>query len=818
MIGTSVSHYRVTAKLAEGGMGEVYVGFDEALARRVALKAIRKERRLSAEARSRFLREARVLSHLDHPHICRVFDYVAGEDLDFIVLELVEGRSLREALSAEAPPSEPLRVAEELLEVLVAAHASGIVHRDLKPENVMLDTAGCVKVLDFGLARVADTPGPRPASTAAPSPAAAPPDLVEAETLDGPTEARAPLAADPRMGGSLTAYGAITGTLAYMSPEQARGETATTASDLYSLGIVLQELFTGRRAYPPELRGPDLLRSVAGGETLPVTGVSRDLTALLERLKALARLRWIRDAPKRRLRRLAAAAVLAAVALGTLKYTLDLRRERALAVAAREEAERRRGQAEDLVQFMLGDLRARLEPVGRLDALDGVAAKALDYFASIEDHELSEADRFRRARALTQIGEVRIAQGDLAAADRSLREAHALARDLVDRQPQSGERLMGLGAIEFWIGNVHWLQGDLAAAEARFQSYLDVAQRLVRLDGANPEWRLELSHAHSNLGTVQEARGNIEAALEHFRLTVETRRELVRSDPGASHWQKDLADSLSWLGEALLAAGDLAAARDQYQAGQEVLESLLAAEPENTQYLYVLGIAHNKIGSTLESLGSLDEALRHFEQSLAIHRRLEELDPANADWRREVAVDHQRLGLATVPREPALALRHLKLGARALARLLRDDVSNDERRLDLVRAHRDVGRGLLASDEAEKAVDEERKALAVLPPATPAEADERRRRILQAEILVVLGEALSATAQPAEARAAWEQAASALMPLAARSRDPRLLAPLAHALLRLGRRDDARVPVEQLRASGYRRWDLDRILSQQPSG
>jgi len=174
-------------------------------------------------------------------------------------------------------------------------------------------------------------------------------------------------------------------------------------------------------------------------------------------------------------------------------------------------------------------------PPGR-NALDGVAAKALDYFASIGDQELAAGDRFRR----------------------SLHEAHVLARDLVVRQPGNGEWLMGLGAIEFWIGNVHWLQGDLAGAEQRFEAYLDVAQRLVRIDGANPEWRLELSHAHSNLGSVQEARGNVDAAIEHFRLTVDARRELVRADP--TRGQQDLADSLSWLGEALFGAGDLAGA------------------------------------------------------------------------------------------------------------------------------------------------------------------------------------------------------------------------------------------------------------------
>jgi serine/threonine protein kinase len=253
------------------------------------MKAIREDRRPSAEARARFLREARVLSQLDHPRICRVYDYVAGDEVDFIVMELVEGRSLRAALAAGLPRSRRPAVAEQLAEVLVTAHAAGIVHRDLKPDNVMLDLSGEVNVLDFGLARIA---GPPIVASSAPSGSTAEAatgadmavaDLAEAETLGSPS---GPPASAGALGAPVTAVGAITGTLAYMSPEQARGEPATTASDMYSLGIMLQELFTGSRAYPPGITAAELLKRARRAETQPVTGVGRDLAALLERLKS----------------------------------------------------------------------------------------------------------------------------------------------------------------------------------------------------------------------------------------------------------------------------------------------------------------------------------------------------------------------------------------------------------------------------------------------------------------------------------------------------------------------------------------------------
>ena len=290
MIGTTVSHYRIIGRLGQGGMGEVYVGFDETLARKVALKAIRPDHRLSPDARARFLREARVLSQLDHPRICRVFDYVAGDAADFIVLELVPGRSLRNAMSERLGRQQVRRIAEQIVEVMVVAHATGIVHRDLKPENVMLDEGGGVKVLDFGLARLMGAlrePRAAPAGSVDLEQA----DTLGAEDLGRPSGGGPPPDTGPPgavSSGPLTALGSITGTLRYMSPEQARGEPATTASDMYSVGVVLQELLTGERAYPPEAMGEDLLRLVARGETRPAHGLDPETLRLVQSLKSLA--------------------------------------------------------------------------------------------------------------------------------------------------------------------------------------------------------------------------------------------------------------------------------------------------------------------------------------------------------------------------------------------------------------------------------------------------------------------------------------------------------------------------------------------------
>src|SRR5436305_12645064 len=267
--GEKIGHIRVVELMAEGGMGAVYVGFDEKLHREVALKAIRGDR-LDAAAKARFLREARALSQLDHPAICAIHDYLETPGGDFLVLERIRGRNLRQALDAGAlDPTARLRIAEQVAEALGAAHSKGIIHRDLKLANVMLADGGAVKVLDFGLAQaVGDAPfaGPVP----------------------NPSSGTAGMAAGDATGYVRTELGSLVGTVACMSPEQARGEKVTAASDMYAFGLFLQELLTGQPAYEQGLPPHLLLIKAREADTLPVVGLAADVTELIQALESLA--------------------------------------------------------------------------------------------------------------------------------------------------------------------------------------------------------------------------------------------------------------------------------------------------------------------------------------------------------------------------------------------------------------------------------------------------------------------------------------------------------------------------------------------------
>ena len=196
MIGQTISHYKITEKIGEGGMGEVYRAEDTTLRREVAIKVLPEQFTQDAERLARFEREAQLLASLNHPNIAAIHGLEKADGVRFLVLELVEGETLAQRLiRGPLPVEEALEVCRQMAEGLESAHESGIVHRDLKPANVNLTPEGKVKVLDFGLAKASE------------------PELSEQELANSPT-----------LTGEMTRIGVILGTAAYMSPEQARGK------------------------------------------------------------------------------------------------------------------------------------------------------------------------------------------------------------------------------------------------------------------------------------------------------------------------------------------------------------------------------------------------------------------------------------------------------------------------------------------------------------------------------------------------------------------------------------------------------------------
>jgi serine/threonine-protein kinase len=826
LIGRRFGHIRVTEVVGQGGMGDVYGGYDEKLERRVALKVLNSDQRLDDEARERLLREARALSKLEHPNICRIHDYIESADVDLLVLEYIDGRTLHEAMYEKMPRSEKLRIAIAIAEVLIKAHRAGIVHRDLKPENVMLTRTGEVKVLDFGLARWLhrtraktgerdrNTPARLPVRAfAAPVAAGAmtealvlPPDVYDSTPSSRPELA--------------TAVGITLGTPIFMSPEQARGESLTPASDMFSFGLLLQSLFTGSDPHPEGLSAREIILRVARGTTLPVQGAPGDVTTLINRLKQFApadrptaletleRLRLLADKPQRIARRALFALVVLMIAGGAWRYTVDLKAERAIAVEARAEADRRRAQAEDLIEFMLGDLRQKLEPVGRLDVLDDVAERALAYTSTKRPEELSSQELLQHSKALHQLAQVRIAQGKLDDALASAKHALVLTNTASKRDAKAPEVQLASATSHFWIGNVHRLRGDLPAARGEMKRYMQGTEKLAAAYPDNDEYRLERAYGHSTYATVLEAEGKLAEALAHYRTTMNVKRARVAAAPDDTRRQTDLAVTMNKVAFVLQSQGALREARAQYAEELAIHEKLVRRDPNQKIWQQRLANAYSHIAALHELLGDDSTALQYREREVGIWDRLHKHDAVNVDWHRNSAIAEMRLGdLQRRNGDVQQALRRFERAESVLDALIARDSSRPQWRRDRAFVQAYHARALAAAGARDRARAMAKSAVASL--STINEDNPTFHRLV-AESSLILGDTES---NPTAARAAWQRAAETLESMPGRTSDPVLRDLHARALTRLGRTADAQTIVASLASSGYRHRDLARIVT-----
>ena len=253
LVGRTLAHYRIVATIGVGGMGVVYRATDTKLGRDVALKVLPADVAASPERLERFRREAKALAALDHPGVVGVYSVEEADGVHFLTMQLVEGQPLDRLIPEGGMPVERvLEIAAALAEALAAAHQKGIVHRDLKPANVMVAKDGRVKVLDFGLAKVAGFGDAAQGDSALPT---------ELQTREG----------------------IVMGTLPYMSPEQVQGRVLDHRTDIFSLGVILHEMSTGRRPFEGQ-SAADLFAAILRDAVPPVTDMRTDLPGDLARV------------------------------------------------------------------------------------------------------------------------------------------------------------------------------------------------------------------------------------------------------------------------------------------------------------------------------------------------------------------------------------------------------------------------------------------------------------------------------------------------------------------------------------------------------
>jgi serine/threonine protein kinase len=859
LIGQRIRHLRIEERLGQGGMGEVYLARDQVLDRLVAVKTLRAEQKLSEEGKARFLREARLLSKLGDPGICQIYELVETPEADYLVLEYVRGRTLR-AAGPELSLEQKLALLAKVARALAFAHRAGIVHRDLKADNVMVTPEGEIKILDFGVARsLEETPPPAPAAAAGKPPAG--PTGAETrplglETRPGvlhqlggeatehakrpdvlglpPSEATSSFAwpgetaVTPGSVG-ITQVGSVVGTLAAMSPEQAAGATLTEASDLYSFGILMQELLTGKPAYG-ELRGMAVWQKVLRGETVPVKGFDPDLLELLKQLLALdplkrpgaelvaERLRWIAEKPererRRRRKRLLVSAAFLVLAIG-LAFTLYL----ALAARrARDQAERRRQVAEDLIGFMLGDLSAKLGEVGRLDVLNTVGERAQAYFAALPEGELTAEELGWRLQGLQQIANVYLLKSEVERSRAVLEQAARMAER--DAARFAGELGIAVAAFDVYStqGQIAYDLGELDEAIGLWGKCLERAEAIRRTWPEEPESQWVLATAHHNLATALEQHGRRAEAIEHLRQAIVEEDALIAGGGEIVAETRGLRSATrGFLSRALERQGELEAALQVRRLYLEELEKGGAAEPENAEIQYDLAVARGFVANLATVLGQFEAADRLYRSGSEAMAKLAKADPENGRlglfmtrFHSTPAELRQALG------QPDAALEGLDAAQEVLDRLQEGKPEVP----DLIEAQALIflRRGLLDEEKLPaKALSDAGLAAVAFAKLLPHVDGGQRAAIANADLL--RGRLLGRLGRPAEAAKAFAAAEATLAPL----ERPLTATALLEAELEIdfyqGREGQARETFAKLDAMGWkapRRPRLERLLEISP--
>jgi eukaryotic-like serine/threonine-protein kinase len=827
---TRVGPYRIIRVLGEGGMGVVYLAEqDEPVKRQVALKILRTGLDTN-EIVARFHAEQQTLAMMEHPNITRVYDAGATESgLLYFVMEYVVGGTITSyAADHRLTTRERIQLFVQVCRAVQHAHQKGVIHRDIKPSNVIVsetDGEPLCKVIDFGIAKAV-----------------------------APTEGSA----------RLTMTGMAIGTPAYMSPEQflSDGTDIDTRADIYALGAMLYELLAGvlpfdpgknsgwaallaqhitseapapsaqygalpsdrRSAIAEERRSnPVTLRSTLTGDLdcVILTALDRDRERRYATANALALdlEQYLENKPvsahtssfsyrarkftrRHRVGVAFAVTVFALLAAATVGATIQaerLARARAVAVV-------RQGQAEELVGFMLGDLRDKLTTVGRLDMLDDVGKKALAYFAAVPASQLSDEESYRRAQALQQLGEVRMTQGKLPDAANLMRQSLVIATRLAAHDSLNGRWQLGLAHSHFWAGNVDWQLGNVDSALGHFIPFVTISRRLIAHYPDSLGYREELAYALNNIGFAKQAKGDIPGALASFGASLAIDQDLVKRDSTKVDWKVSLANIHNATAVAQRKLGDLPGALTSHNQELAIKEQLLAHDSTNAELKRNVGIAHAYRGELRVLMGDVNAALTDAATAHRIYASLFAKDTSDASLEWALAKSNRQIAQAQLERDAATeALRELDAGDVLTAHVLSKSPDDPASAAEVVLAGTNRAQALLSLSRMREALSVARASATRGDAALRNDPDDIERHRAASDAHVAVGNALARSGDSSGARDAWLHALSLLHANGGGDRETEVLAERAIILLKLGRLDDAGPIVTELDRRGYRR-------------
>ena len=635
-----VGAYTLVRQLGEGGMGTVWLArrTDGRFEGEVAIKfltagtaGLREEGGLEG----RFAREGQILARLAHPHIARMLDAgVSADALPYLVLEYVAGTPIT-AYCDEHGLDARQRVAL-FLDVLAAvshAHARLILHRDLKPSNILVTAAGDVKLLDFGIAKLLDDSTGSGAAT------------------------------------ELTRQAGHAYTLNYAAPEQVQRLEVTTATDVYALGVLLYVLLGGKHPTDADQQTKgqthfDRMRAIVEQEPRRLSDVAPALRGDLDTIvaKALKKLpaeryanaeqlagdlrRWLAFEPisarpdsalyvlGRFARRHRVAVGLSGLAITALIALTGLSLAEAWrADHAEQQAQARRQQADELLSYMLGDFADQLRPVGRLDLLDSVGRKALDYLARHDDESaLDPGARLQHAKALTVVGEVRVSKRELDAAVAPLQAAQKLLAGDPPTPALTAAWRKAQGAADFWIGHVALTQRRFGPAQQAMASYRERCLQWLASLPQDLDAVIELSYANSSLGSALLGSGELATAEARFRESMQLKQRVLAQRPADNTLRAELANTISWLGTVLAQRGQYAQVREVLGESQKLIDRVRIDAPKDALWESREALVRLYMGDALRHLGERGAADAELHRAAELARELLQREPRNSQW------------------------------------------------------------------------------------------------------------------------------------------------------------------------------------------
>jgi non-specific serine/threonine protein kinase/serine/threonine-protein kinase len=695
-IGSRIGAYKIVREIGHGGMGIVYLAErdDEHYRQQVAIKLINPG--LSGDTiRRRFRNEMQILADLNHPNIARLFDGGQTPDgVPYLVMEYVEGSPINHYCNDRNLSTEQrLKLFCTVCDAVQYAHQHLVIHRDIKPGNILVTSEGLPKLVDFGIAKLLDNGNSIPDATATVMPFMTP---------------------------------------EYASPEQVYGLSATTATDIYSLGVVLYELLTGRSPYRLKSRVPhELAQAILDQEPqrqrlkgdldnivlmamrkepqrryASAEQFAEDIRRHLDGLPVRARqdtfsYRASKFIRRRKLAVAAAALILLTLLVGIIATAWQAR----VARAERARAERRFNEVRQLANSIVFEVHdAIVNLPGSTTARSLIVQRGLNYLDSLAQDAADDRGLQRElAAAYEKLGAVQYTPsvahlGDLEGALQSHRKAAALREALVAADPNNRDYRRELLDSYWFIATLLGKQGDSARELQMLRDQLPARQELAAAETTEFVDRYNLAGTYAYIGSLSMAMGDVQGALDNQREALKIRETLAGVDPNTTRARRALTISYEYLARATDLAGDAKGALELQQRGLEMREALVAADPLNTDLRLMLIESHRYVGDMFFKLDDLEQASTHYQKQLAINEELLAADPANAQFHSNKAVALIKVGdIKARSKRTAEALSNYNEALRILEKLsettkqdisIRQDLNDLRTKIEATKRHK----------------------------------------------------------------------------------------------------------------------------------